>query len=142
MDPITGAVEGKVAGGLFDALMRRLRPDAELRKELEREKRENVELRAQLNREREFDARKVELVCRHEDDCMYQLKDGTGPYYCPTCLEVDEKFVSLPRFGTNEDNYYCIVHKHTFSTRERREKRNRPAPPIRFEGTGPHGWMR
>jgi hypothetical protein len=135
---ITGVVEGKAADGLFRAIVNRITPNAELRKELESAKREIAHLRQELDVKREFERRKSELECLVDDDCMYRAKDGTGPYYCPLCLDADGKFVPVPG---DEGHHYCSLHQRYFTTEARRERRRQKNRQYRDQSAERPGWM-
>jgi TolA-binding protein len=129
MDPVTGIVEKKVAEGAFNWVRKRLSPNAELQKELEAvkdrleaAKRRIQELQAQFDVKKDFERRKAELQCLSDDDSMYRQKDGTGPYYCPLCLNADNKFIPLTH-GTSDGSHYCSLHKQYFETLELRNRR-------------------
>src|SRR5580704_11136448 len=106
MDPVTGIVEKKAAEGAFNWLKNRMSPNAELEKKLEAAKERIVELEARLDAKKDFEQRKAELECLSDDDSIYRQKDGSGPYYCPLCLNADNKFIPLTH-GSNEGSYFC-----------------------------------
>jgi hypothetical protein len=122
MEPVTGIVGKEAAGGLLGIAKKWLTPNIELKRELELAKAQIANLEAQLDAKREFERRKAELECLSDDDCLYRRRDGTGPYYCPLCLDADQRFVPVTH-GTNEGGYFCSLHRHGFATRELRERR-------------------
>jgi hypothetical protein len=122
MDPVTGIVEKKAAEGAFNWLKNRMSPNAELEKKLEAAKERIVELEARLDAKKDFEQRKAELECLSDDDSIYRQKDGSGPYYCPLCLNADNKFIPLTH-GSNEGSYFCSLHKQYFETLALRNRR-------------------
>jgi hypothetical protein len=135
MDPISGVVgkeAGKeVAASAWNWLRRLFTRFGDLKKE-------NEGLKAQLDKKAEFERRKAELICYPEDDCLYQNKDGTGPYYCPLCLGADGKFIPVTH-GT-PGTYYCKLHDHYFETKQYRERPRRIGP-VKLSGRHSHSWM-
>ncbi len=116
------------------------RENQDLKRRLEIAKQKIVEMNSQLDAKKIFERRKAELECLPDDDCLYRRKDRTGPYYCPTCLDADEKFVPLPR-GSSEGNYYCGLHKQTFQTQELRTRRRNTIQQLHVSGRRRHRWM-
>lgn len=141
MEPVTGIVGKEAASGLFGMAKKWLTPNRQLRRELDLARARVATLEAQLDAKREFERRKAELECLADDDCLYRRKDGTGPYYCPLCLDADQKFVPVTH-GTHEGGYFCRLHEHGFSTRELREKRRNTNHKIESGEMRPLSWMR
>jgi hypothetical protein len=147
VDPVTGLLVKRATDGVWESAKRALIPshamkkeNDELRRSLEFAKQKIVELSSQLDASKVFERRKAELECLADDDCLYRRKDRTGPYFCPTCLDADEKFVPLPH-GASEGSYYCGLHKQTFETRELRDKRRSVTHSLRTRRGSRTSWM-
>jgi hypothetical protein len=119
MEPISGAVEKKALDSAFAFVRKLWTWHTDIVKE-------NKSLHARLDEKAEFERKKSELGSRQEDDNLYKRKDGTGPYYCPLCLEHDGKFISV--LNQFEDSYYCAIHKQVFETEARRLRRKQTQP--------------
>jgi hypothetical protein len=159
MEPVTGMVGKKVVDGVWNSIWKRLRKPTheamreveasrseirELKQQLQAAHAKIIELGGQVDAKAAFERRKAELECLPDDDCLYRRKDGTGPYYCPTCLETNEKFVPLPHASrNNEGSFYCGLHQQTFETRELRDSRRFRTQRTHAEhGRLRPGWMR
>ena len=114
MEPISGAVEKKALDSAFAFIRKLWTWHTDIVKE-------NKRLHARLDPKAEFEQKKGELISRQEDDNLYKRKDGTGPYYCPLCLEHDGKFISV--LNHFEGSYYCAIHRQVFETECRRLRR-------------------
>jgi len=133
--PITGAVEKRVAEGLWSVVRGWFTRYQDLKKQ-------NEMLQAQLAEERSgsvaFEKLMSELECHQEDENIYWRKDGKGGPYCGVCLNHDQKLTPMTHAG--EGAFYCCIHKQYFRTKECREREeNRPQP--KQPSYGEHGWL-
>ena|SRR5882757_10448694 len=136
MDPITGAVEKKVAEGVWAVVRGWFTRNQDLKRQVET-------LQAQLAEERSgrlaLEKMMSDVECHHEDENIYWRKDGKGGPYCPICLHDNQKLIPMNHGA--EGAFYCCLHKQYFRTKEFREReRNRTQP--RQPSYGTNDWMR
>ena len=141
MDPVTVAVEKKVAASAWDYILGWFTRNRDQKKKIEALEAELADVRSGQSA---FEKLMSELVCRPKDDHMYWKKDGSGGPYCPLCLDVDKKRVPLIH-GNRNGCFECNIHQQSFETDELRQRErqailDRAAAGRRRSRFGPTQW--